>query len=123
MVTAIPAFFVCKMPILNGAPQNTPVYKMRQMLIAVYLTVPHSTTIDVIPRSHRDRGNLLLGSEMAHRPINIEHFRYSMLIGAILKHSEVLEIAPQAFPSVTTSPPEGRLLAMTSMVVRQKMEH
>ena len=43
MVTAIPAFFVCKMPILNGAPQNTPVYKMRQMLIDVYLSVTHRT--------------------------------------------------------------------------------
>ena len=37
-----------------------------------------------------------------------------MLIGAILKYSVVLEIAPQAFPSVTTS--AYGLLAMTVVV-------
>jgi len=64
--------------------------------------------------SDSDRGNLLLGSEVPHHPINIEHFGYSMLIGAILKHSAVPEIAPQAFPSVTTS--AYGLLAMTGVV-------
>ena len=53
----------------------------------------HRTTIDVIPRPRRGRGNLLLGSEVPHHPIHIEHFGYSMLIGAILKHSAVPEIA------------------------------
>jgi len=37
-----------------------------------------------------------------------------MLIGAVLKHPAVLEIAPQAFPSVTTS--AFGLLAMTVVV-------
>jgi len=64
--------------------------------------------------SDSDRGNLQLGSEMLYHPINIEHFGYSMLIGTILKHSAVLEIAPQAFPSVTTS--AYGLLAMTVVV-------
>jgi len=58
--------------------------------------------------SGSDRGNLLPGSDVLYHPINIEHFGYSMLIGAILKHSAVPEIA--------TSPPEGRLLAMTVVV-------
>jgi len=56
---------------------------------------------------HRGRGNLLPGSEVLYHPIHIEHFGYSMLIGVFLKYSAVLEIAPQAFPSVTTSPPGG----------------
>ena len=47
-----------------------------------------------------------------------------MLIGAVLKYFAVLEIAPQAFPSVTTSPPEGRLLAMTVVVDdRQRLKN
>ena len=79
---------------------------MRSIQIAVYRTVLHRTTVDVIPRSHRDRGNLLLGSEVLYHPINIEHFGYSMLIGAILKHSEVREIVTSAFG----------LLAMTVIV-------
>jgi len=56
--------------------------------------------------SGSDRGNLLPGSEAPHHPINIEHFGYSMLIGAILKHSAVPEIATSAFG----------LLAMTVVV-------
>ena len=77
-------------------------------------TVLRPTTVDVIPRPHRGRGNLLLSSEVLYHPIHIEHFGYSMLIGAILKHSAVPEIAPQAFPSVTTS--AFGLLAMTGVV-------
>jgi len=61
----------------------------------------------------RDRGNLLPGSEVPFHLINIEHSGYSVLIGAILKHSAVPEIAPQAFPSVTTS--AFGLLAMTAV--------
>jgi len=76
------------------------------MQIDVYLSVLHSTTVDVIPRSHRDRGNLQLGSEALYHPINIEHFGYSMLIATILKHSAVLEIATSAYG----------LLAMTVVV-------
>ena len=60
-------------------------------------TVLHRTTKYVIPRPHRGRGNLLLGSEMPHYPIHIEHFGYAMLIGAVLKTTAVVEIA--------TSPP------------------
>jgi len=56
--------------------------------------------------SGSDRGNLLPGSEALYHPINIEHFGYSMLIGAILKHSAVPEIATSAFG----------LLAMTVVV-------
>ena len=55
--------------------------------------VLHRTTIDVIPRPHRGRGNLLLGSEVLYYPIHIEHFGYSMLIGAVLKSTAVVEIA------------------------------
>ena len=66
--------------------------------------------------SGSDRGNLLLGSEASHYPINTEYTGYLVLIGAVIKATAVLEIAPQAFPSVTTSPPKGRLLAMTVMV-------
>jgi len=53
----------------------------------------YRTTKYVIPRPHCGRGNLLPGSEVPHHPIHIEHFGYSMLIGAVLKHSAVPEIA------------------------------
>ena len=43
--------------------------------------------------SDSDRGNLLLGSEALYHPINIEHFGYSMLIGAVIKATAVVEIA------------------------------
>jgi len=66
--------------------------------------------------SGSDRGNLLQGSKAPHHPINIEHLGYSVLIGAVLKYFAVLEIA--------TSPPEGRLLAMTVVVDdRQRLKN
>jgi len=53
----------------------------------------HRITIDVIPRSPCDRGNLLPGSNASHYPINIEYLGYSVLIGAVSKCSAVPEIA------------------------------
>ena len=59
--------------------------------IAVYLTVPYNITIDVIPRPHRDRGNLLPGSEAPHHPIRT--FRIFDVNWCNLRHAAVVEIA------------------------------
>jgi len=56
-------------------------------------TVFRRTTVDVIPRPHCGRGNLLPGSDVPHHPIHIEHFGFSMLIGAVVKYSAEVEIA------------------------------
>ena len=57
---------------------------------------------------HRGRGNLLPGSEVRYHPINIEHFGYSMLIGAVVKYSAVPEIATGINALAMTGVVDGR---------------